>query len=194
MKKTVLMLLLAATPLRAQVVTDMTPERVAEAIAVGLQARTMDYPRVKGGPAECALATPFMRVARAAFDAKRTYKTFTPADVTPDMLAPTVHVVCPSQCVVEACTSQYGFATVQAVVITAKGGGSPEQPISSEPMPAVYQNVFGATYQASGLLATFPVAALQPGRELHVVFDKNVSAKFSRCTDCRIDLKLDGVR
>jgi hypothetical protein len=194
MKKSVLILLVAATPLRAQVVTEMTPERVAEAIAFGSQAKRMEYPRVKGGRAECALVTPFLRVARAAFDAKRTYKTFAPADATPDMLAANVDVVCPSQCVVEACNRSFGVATVQAVVITEKGGASPQQPISSQPMPEIYQNAFGVTDQASGLLATFPAAALQPERELHVVFDKKVSAKFSKCDDCKIDLKLDGVR
>lgn len=194
MNKPVLVLLLAATPLRAQVVADMPPERIAEAIAFGSQAKKLEYPRVKGGRAECVLVTPFMRVARAAFDAKRTYKAFTPGDATPDMLAANVDVVCPSQCVVEACTRSFGVATVQAVVITAKGGASPQQPISSEPIPEVYQNAFGVTDQASGLLATFPAAALQPGRELHVVFDKKVSAKFSKCDDCKIDLKLDGLR
>jgi hypothetical protein len=194
MKNPVLMLLLAAAPLRAQVVTEMTPERIAEAIAFGSQAKKLEYPRVRGGRAECALVTPFMRVARAAFDAKRTYKTFALADATPDMLAPNVDVVCPSQCVVEACSRSFGVATVQAVVITGKGSVSPQQPISSKPMPEVYQSAFGATDQASGLLATFPAAALQSGRELHVVFDKKVSAKFSKCDDCKIELKLEGVR
>jgi hypothetical protein len=187
--------LLVAHSIRAQVVTEMTPERVVEAIAFGSQAKTLEYTRLKGnGPSECVLVTPFMRVARASFDAKRAYKTFAPADVPPEMLTATVDVVCPSKCVVEACSRSFGVANVQAVVITAPGGGSPQQPISSQPMPEVYSNAFRVTDQASGLLATFPAAALQSGRELHVVYDKKVSAKFSKCDDCKIDLKLDGVR
>jgi hypothetical protein len=190
-------LLIIAPSLCAQVATEMTPERVAEAIAFGSQAKKMDPTILKSGkgPAVCVLSTPFMRVAQAAFDAKHAYKTFAEADVTPEMLVPTIDVVCPSVCVVEACTRAYGVGTVQAIVITDKGGASPRQPMASAPMPSVYRNVFGAvTAEASGLLATFPAAAFQPGRELHVVFDKQVSAKFSKCDDCKIDLKLDAVR
>lgn len=188
------LLLVLAAPLRAQVVTEMTPERIAEAIALGSQSKKLEYPRVKGGPAWCALVTPFGRVARAAFEAKRAYKTFAPANITPEMLAPNVDVVCPSQCVVVACTHRLGVASVRAIVITGKSGASPEQPISSEPMPEVYRNAFGSADEASGLLATFPVSALKPGRELRVVFDRKVSGLFGGCEDCKIDLKLDGVR
>lgn len=182
-----------AAPLLAQV-TEMTPARVSEAIAIGSQAKKLDYPRLKGGPAECVLVTPFMRVARAAYDAKRAYKTLAPEDVSHDMLAATVDFVCPSQCVVKACTHRFGVGTVQAVVITGKGGAFPEQPLSSAPMSEVYENAFGASRQASGLIATFSASAIQPGRELHVVFDKKVNGLFGGCEDCRIDLKLEGVR
>ena len=178
----------------AQVITEMTPERVAEAIAAGTQAKTLEYPRLKGGPAECVLVTPFSRVAQAAFEAKRAYKTFSLSDATPDMLAPTVDVVCPSRCVTPGCTRSFGIGTVQAVVITDKGGTSPQQPIASKPMPETYQNAFGAKDQASGILATFPISALQPGRELHVVFDRKISGIMSRCDDCKIELNLDKVR
>ena len=195
MKRAVIGLLcLVSAASSAQVVTEMTPERVAEAIAAGSQAKKLEYPRLKGGPAECALVTPFSRVAKAAFEAKRAYKTFTPSDATPDMLAPTVDVVCPSRCVAPGCTRSFGIGTVQAVVITDKGGASPQQPIASKPMPDVYQNAFGATDEASGLLATFPIEALRPGREIHVVFDRKISGMTSRCDDCRIELKLENVR
>jgi hypothetical protein len=185
-------LLLAAGP--AGLVVEMTPARVAEAITYGSQAKKVEYLRLKGGRAECAVVTPFMRVASAAHEAKAAYRTFAPGDVSPDMLAPTVDVVCPSQCVVEACSRTYGVATVKAVVITDKGGTAPVQPLASHPMPEVYRNAFGVTDEASGLLATFPAAAVQSGRELHVVFDKQVSAKFSKCDDCKVDLKLEGLR
>jgi len=187
-------LCVVASAAGAQLVTEMTPERVSEAIAFGSQAKKMEYPQLKGGPAKCAIITPFGRVAKAAFEAKRAYKTLTVEEVTTEMLAPNVEVVCPSQCVTPGCTRSFGVATVRAIVITEKGGASPQQPISSEPMPEVYQNAFGAKDEATGLIATFPLAALQPGRELHVVFDRKVSGMTSRCDDCRIELKLDKVR
>ncbi len=75
-------LFLGATDAQASGGAEMTPERIAEAIALG--SRTdIKLIRLSAGRAECFLATPFLRVAMAAAAAKREYRTFTPADVRP---------------------------------------------------------------------------------------------------------------
>jgi hypothetical protein len=187
------MLLLAAAAQAGGVVTEMTPERIQEAIAYGAQQKKVDLPLVKAGPARCVLSTPYLRVARAASEAKRKYKTFAAADVDDEMKAPTVHVVCSSVCVVPDCSKSYGFASVQTIVITDKGGAGPTQPLKAEPMPVTYSNAFGAHDEAEGLLAIFPMAALQPGRELHIVLDKKAHGMTSQCQDCKADVKLEGL-
>jgi len=192
-KLSVVVVVLAASA-DAQIATEMTPERIAEAIAYGAQQKRVELPLLKSGPARCVLSTPFLRVARAASEAKRTYKVFSPADVDDDMKAPTAEVACPSVCMVPACTKSAGFANVQAIVITGKGGTAPVQPLKTMAMPETYQNAFGAKTEAEGMLATFPLEALQPGRELHVILDKKASAMMSRCDDCKVELKLEGLR
>ena len=98
-------LLLAATfivPLGGQRVTmDMSPTMIAEAIRVGLRTDAKVVGELVKEETDGWLthpiplahfSTPYLRVAMMARSARRTYRPFTPDDVTPAMLAPELHV------------------------------------------------------------------------------------------------------
>ena len=80
----------AARAASAQVVTEMTPERIREAIA-DTKAKGC-YVLSTGGVLERfgrgCLTTPYSRVVLAAQNAREKYQPFTEADVQPAMLAP----------------------------------------------------------------------------------------------------------
>lgn len=174
---------------------ELGPEVIAEAIAHGTTAKEVAPLRVSAGRAECFVTTPFLRVAAAAAKAKREYSTFTAESVTPEMAAPVLEVTCPSKSVVEAGNPAFGFASVQRIVITDKGGANPVQPLKTTTFEETYGNKLGGSWTANGMVAYFPPDALKVGREIHVIFDQKVSAKFSKCDDCRIELKdLKGLR
>lgn len=81
-----------------RVVTEMTPPLVAEAITAGEKGDVADGVITKssgwswGSIHIATFSTPYMRVAMAARQAKKAYRKFTAADVTPEMIAPELHV------------------------------------------------------------------------------------------------------
>src|SRR6266852_2889069 len=87
----------------AQVVHDMTPDRIREAIELGTKSKELSPYRIQEKarwswpPLIAVYTTPFLRVALAANAAKRQYHAFTEADVTPEMTAPEIHVYATSK-------------------------------------------------------------------------------------------------
>ena len=77
-----------------QIVTDMTPGQIAEAIKAGEKGDVADGVMMKssgfswGSIHVATFSTPFMRVAMGPKQAKKAYREFAAADVTPKMLAP----------------------------------------------------------------------------------------------------------
>ena len=71
----------------AQIVEDMTPEFIRNAIAIGIKEKDVSWYRIKEKasfswpPLVAFYTTPFLRVVLAANEAKKHYKTFTEADV-----------------------------------------------------------------------------------------------------------------
>ena len=190
-----------AAPVSAQIVTEMTPEKIREAIAFGTSQKEAPYYEIRlpgfvGSvykPRLGSFTTPFLRVALAAFEAKKLYKTFTEADVPRELVAPEVYVYGMSQ------ADGARIANVQAVVITPKGRHDPAsaiRPVSTADVPVQYRNLMGMTAAGKNLMAVFSLEAFREGNEVHIVFDSGVhdGAKAKFCEDCFVELKLDKVR
>lgn len=200
----VALLLIAAPALAQVVVSEMTPPLVLEAIAAGEQGKVADGYIVKtnrmlGGETHLAtFSTPFMRVASAAREAKRQYRKFTAADVTPEMIAPELHVYAWPQAIGPA------SANVRAVVMTPRKGSEQEkadrvvQPARFEPLPMQFKNLLGATFEGEGKMAVFPLSALSEDNEVHVVFDREIvigkGGYRQTCDNCAEKLSLKNVR
>lgn len=201
-----IVIVLASVTAGAQrIVVQMTPERILEAIRAGERGQVpaaglyessgWAWGRLHFG----YFSTPFMRVAAAARQAKTEYRTLTPAAIPEELLAPELHV--------------YGLAivdgarvsNVRTIVITPRRGSREEKfaaaihPIRMTPIPAVYQNLFGATFHAESQLAVFPLDVLSDRHEVHVVYDSAVTIGTNRaggvsCTDCSMAFSLKGLR
>lgn len=193
----VVSLLAAVTPAAASEISgELTAEQLKEAIDFGTNAKEVKLYRLSSrmGRVECGFATPFLRVAIAAREAKKNYKPFAEEDARALVGEPLVDVVCTSTNIGGGGPDKDRvFANVQNVLITGKDGtGEVVRPINLEPIPESYQNAYGMKVEASGMLARFPVEAFaRPGSEIHVIYDKRVKAGFGGCDDCAIAVKLD---
>lgn len=163
-----LALLLAMTPARApaQVVVEMTPERVREAIQAGTEKEYKSY-QIGGGISQvwAMYTTPFSRVAVAATEAKRRYKTLTEADITPEMVAPELEIYAPA-----FGTRDGRVVNVHAIVIRPDGGGV-IQPLREAPIEENFSNAFGRTKTGRSLRAWFPLSAVSASNEVLIVLD-----------------------
>ena len=190
-----------AAPASAQIVTQMTPEAISEAIAFGTSQKEAPYYEIrKQGfvgsvykPMLGSFTTPFLRVALAAYEAKKQYKAFSESDVSREMVAPEVHVYGMSQ------ADGARVANVQAIVFTPNGRHDPAsaiRPTSTSEVPVQYRNLLGMTAEGKNLMAVFPLEVLRDGNEVHIIFDAGVhdGAKNKFCEDCFVELKLDKVR
>lgn len=195
---TIVLLLGFAVHAQAQVVTEMTPELVQEAITKGgagvykIQERTI----WGDGPALGFFTTPYSRVALAAALARKHRTSFTTADVTPDMLRPELHVYAASQAI-------YGnrnrIAHVEAVVVRpyqSKDASASVQPMRTEDVTAEQWPVMGAAAKGRNVMAVFPLSVLNEGNEIRVVFDRHVpgSSGIKGCTECGVRFALEKVR
>ena len=114
----------------SQLVSEMTPERIQEAITLANQRKASidsdgcyKLSKKRGFVSEQygCFTTPFSRVYMAARDARTKYRTFTEADVTPEMIAPEVTFLVPSQKRSGTSTGSnldVGIINVEAVVVT----------------------------------------------------------------------------
>jgi hypothetical protein len=161
-----LLLLATASQAPAQVVHEMTPELIRQAIAEGARTKNIEPYKVKKLMGTWATyTTPYRRVMLAAQDAKKKYKTFTEADVTPEMVAPELHVYAP------AWAHEKDVYSVAAIVITKKGSKEAIQPTKSEPTEEEFSNTFGKEVKARGMRASFPLSVVNASNEIRIVFD-----------------------
>lgn len=196
-------MLLALLPAasRAQIVTEMTPERILEAIAFGTSQKEAPFYEIRERgfmgslykPTLGSFTTPFLRVALAAYEAKKQYKTFAPTDVTKEMVALELHVYGRSQ------VMGARVANVQAIVITPKGRHEPADAIrafSTTEVPIQYRNLMGMTAEGKSLMAVFPLDVLRETNEVHIIFDSGVyhGSKSKFWEDAFVEFKLDKVR
>ncbi|HXB55597.1 MAG TPA: hypothetical protein VN461_12480 [Vicinamibacteria bacterium] len=188
---------LSAAPAGAQIVTEMTPATIAEAIAAGQADKKagMHFLKTKGIVVGF-FTTPFSRVASAAQHAKALYKPFSEADVTPDMTVPQLEVFAGSVAVSSPLPP--GVGNVEAVLIMPKGAKDVSMaihPAKTSEVSEEYKNLMGASLNGKSINAVFPLDVLKPGREIVVIYDRIVGHDYlSKCTECRVELDLKGVR
>jgi hypothetical protein len=188
-----------------RIVADMSPKMIAEAIQAGERGNVPSGVMSEksgwswGSLHIATFSTPFMRVAAAARQAKKEYRKFSSQDVTPEMVAPELHIYA------WANAEGVSAANVSAVVITSKQGNQAQKmekaihPTRFEPIPQQFQNLFGATAQGTGRIAVFPLDALSEANEVHVVYDRSATiganaAGGVKCDDCKAGFSLKGVR
>ena len=181
----------------AQVVTDMTPDLVREAMTKGGSGiyKIQEQSIWGDGPVLGYVTTPYSRVALEAALARKHGKPYTTADVTPDMLRPELHVYATSQAV-------YGnknrIANVTKVVVMPYQSRDPSaaiQPTRTAEVTDEYWNLMGAA-KGRNMMAVFPLSVLRGDNEIRVVFDRHVpgSSEIKGCTDCGARFILDKVR
>lgn len=186
------------------VVREMTPERIAEAIAAGEKARWFfwGFEANESATEIGRFSTPFMRVAAAASRAQLNYGRLKPQDVSPELIKPELHVYVMDQGPI----LEPRRNSVQAVVITNAEGKYGEK-FASAVRPLVFEELpeslrYGMLDMTTGpwRVAVFPLDLLNENREVHVVFreyisveDKDGQHKYT-CTDCATRLKFREVR
>ncbi len=117
--------------------------------------------------------TPYLRIALAARAARDAYKTFTEADVTPDMTEPLVYVQVPPQERPGAKTPLDKYIDVETVLVMPKGSKDPAQairPVWLKESVSVFTNLFGAQWQSRGMVAAFPIEVLMQAYEVIAIY------------------------
>jgi hypothetical protein len=188
---------------QAQVIREMTPDRIREAIKLGTSTKDLRPYRIqeKAGwswpPLIAVYTTPFLRVALAANAAKKQYRAFTEANVTPEMIAPEIQIYASSQSL-----GGTAIANVQTIVVlphNSKNSSRAIQPTRMNEASEEYRNLFGFSGEGKGILAIFPLDVWTQDNEVHVVFDtgipsSNGAGSLGGCTDCKVRIYLEKVR
>lgn len=144
--------------------------------------------------------TPLSRVRLAAAAARKEYRPFTEADVAPELLEPYLEVVAfPQRAFVHGAGRRGRPIDVRAVVIMptkSKDRGAAILPSSSAPLDTRFRNMLGATFDAAGMAARFPLSALDDGNEVRFVYDGLGCADWKNklASECGVRFKVDGVR
>jgi hypothetical protein len=179
----------------AQVVAEMTPDLVKAAIADTKADGCYD---LKKGFA--CFTTPYSRVAFAAREARKKYAPFTELQVTPEMVAPVVEVMAwPQNSFVFGSGKTGPPISVSRIVIMPAKGKDPSQaiqPSEQVDLDRSYSNLLGATWEARGILARFPLAVVSVGNEVRVVYDGKGCADWHTkpSEECVFRFDLKGVR
>lgn len=191
------------------IVEQLTPALINEAIAIGarptakkflegyqLRPRSGAAPFTTYGSPLAVFSTPFSRVVALSLDAHERYAKITPADIDQAVLAPEIEVHAWPTVVSARMTGD--IANVRAVVLTPARSTSRAdaiQPLRTSNAVTTYSNLFGAIREGASLTAVFPIAEFRAGRDVHVVFDQRVNvAGLNYCDDCRVEIKLTGLR
>jgi len=190
MLATVFAAVLAAAP--AGVATEMTPALLEQAIKEGqVKAKSgllaglfgkvlLPGQYGQGGRKRpCFLMTPYSRVVFASHLAYSENRAFTAERVRPDLVAPELWVVCSP--ITRRTEEPSDVRTISLVA-----GDRAVPALRMETSRELYRDAFGFTYPALGMTAVFPLSALQPGAEVHVLY--------SGYEDAKIKLDLTGVR
>lgn len=183
------------------VIREMDTAAIRSAISLGNASEKLEpYELLASGPIALGMkwekvrmavyTTPFLRVALAAFQAKKLFKTFTLENVTPEMIRPVLEVYAAS--IPREGTAIVG--NVQTVIITKVGRKDPIiRPIETAPSSENWRNLFGFSAAGTGMMAVFPLEALSEQNEIHLVYDTKVG-RGKTCDDCTVKFKLDKVR
>lgn len=181
---TIAVVLLSAVPSLAQ---SLTPAEIDAAIKAGLAGKKLSAEcgarggmmsafDPLGGFFDVYVEGPVGRIMRTAGEAKKKYQPFTEADVTEEMLAPTLSLVATPQAPTFSGGSWTRTAPADHVVLKRKDakGDNPAdvlQPTSHEFLPATWSNAIGGKWECQGIAATFDLAAFKAmsGDEIDIV-------------------------
>ena len=188
---------------QAQVVRDITSDRIRDAIAIGTKTkdlrpyRIQEKARLSWPPLIAVYTTPFLRVALAANAAKKQYRAFTEANVTAEMIAPEIQIYAASQSL--GGTAVANVLTIVVLPHNSKDSSRAVHPSRMNEASEEYKNLFGFTGEGKGMLAVFPLDVWTENNEVHVVFDTGIPSangygSLGGCTDCKSRIYLEKVR
>ena len=146
-----LLLTLAAVPGAAQVVTEMTPRQVDQAIARGIEQKPARY-SLRSKYLWMEFDTPFLRVSERAATAPIADRSI----ATPDLLAPELRILAAPEPLGD------NVPAIKKVVLERRDGAS-VAPKSQEAYVDYAQSARRKKIAIRGVRAVFPLAALQPG-------------------------------
>jgi hypothetical protein len=168
-----------------QSVEPISPERIRAAIAAGTAKREVKPMRV-GLPASLRRGaiviqngtayTPELRIAMASRAAAASYKTFSEADVTPQLAGDYVLLVLPPiSSPTGVAMSKVDLETVLLLPRRSKDPAQAIRPLWTRTDVSTMQNAFGAQWEAQTVLAAFPNDVLDPEMEIVSVYRSEVS-------------------
>ena len=153
----ILMLSLTAANSTAQVVTEMTPSRIDQAIAQGVENKPAPY-ALRSRSSWIEFDTPFLRVSERASSAPVADRSI----ATPDLLAPELRVTAGPEPLGE------NIPAVKQLLIV-KPDGAKVAPVSHESYVDYAQTARRKKIALRGMKAVFPISALQPGASFRLV-------------------------
>lgn len=191
----VLALAAAAQTRAAGPITEMTPALIEQAIKDNKAEGCYPVGRGIGGSPYGCFTTPYSRVVLAATAARKKYKPFTAADVTPEMLEPVLRVIVAPR---PMPGDRPGVVNVEAVVVMPKGSKNASDaihPTKAETTTDEFKNLMGAEFEGRGLIATFPFSVLSPANEFRFIFDGPACAGgWAPKSECAAKIEADKVR
>lgn len=206
----VLVLLLAVSGARdadgQQLVLDMTTERIDEAIQLTSDDKTarrflesyvlQSRAGWGDGPLMGSFSTPFSRVVQAALTARKAGTSFTVSHVTPEVIAPELHVIVVSE---TAAIDDTAPAIVRTIAVAPRGSKNVDQriePLKRMALTKDYRDRYGVTMAGAGILVTFPLSVVSAAHEIVVEFDRTArgSTAMSACKECIVTFGLVRLR
>jgi hypothetical protein len=136
-------------------------------------------------------------VALAANAAKKQYRAFTEANVTPEMIAPEIQIYAASQSLGGA-----AIANAQTIVVlphNSKDTNRAVHPTRMNEASEEYKNLFGFSGEGRGIVAVFPLEVWTENNEVQIVFDtgipsSNGAGALGGRADCKVRIYLEKVR
>jgi hypothetical protein len=161
----------------------LPPKWIDEAIKYGLTAKDTPVYWLKGAlgiEGYGRIQTPFLRVASAAYDAKKKLMKFSYKDITKEMLAPEISVY-----VIPRMGSKFSdvHRSAEHVVIRKQGSQNPNeviQPTKIEKINETFSTAAGGKVIEQAVFATFPLTALKEGYEFYIIYEKGPYGRYSR--------------
>jgi hypothetical protein len=147
------------------------------------------------GPRIGLFSTPFARIVQAAAASRRAGKRFSPADATPDDLAPELHVVVLFQPSAVGDAKDVG---IESIAIGRRGITAAEvtEPIRTPALSPEYQSRYGLMVESPGIVAVFPLSAFAADRELRVTYREVVkgASAIANCRQCIVPFPVAGIQ
>jgi hypothetical protein len=189
-----------------QLVVEMTPGRIEEAIQLGanekaarkfLEAYVVQNRAGWGnGPLIGSVSTPFARVVLAALAARKADRPFGAADVTSELIAPELHVIATSQ---KAFGDDTELANVQTLTIIPRDSTNPGdaiRPVRTTELTKDYRDLYGVVPDRPGIVAVFPLSVARDNNDIQVTFDRTAtgSSASTRCKACVVPFPVNRIR